>query len=440
MGWIVEQDRPELRPRRRFMLAFRHHEEGVGPHHRRQDPGALGTGESCLEATGAVGHDGPQEMLERRFQGDGLRRAYRCGPAEGEQVAGHGPDRGPRKQLKGHHGADRIAREADPRDTQHLPEPDRRARPHPQLPEIDRTAQRSHRLTQVVMLAHTDAGGRHQEVALGGALEVCTDAGGRIPRDAEGQWNAAGQSHQGVQRVTVGTGDLPTTEDGVALVHVDDLVAAAENADDRPAKDQRMGDRERGQDAELGGAQLRAELEDRGPPANVLAGVPDVDADIAVVPDGDDLPSEVGVLLAHDGVGAGRERRAGEDAGAFAGLQCPGRKGAGGDLLDDAEAHRPVRGGAPHVVAARGVAVHGRVGPGGKVEGADHGFRQDGPEGVVEWNTQGRLPGDGGQDTEGGLARGERAHGPMIRAPSHPMLARNWSHIVSRKRRTRQSA
>ena len=94
-----------------------------------------------------------------------------------------------------------------------------------------------------------------------------------------------------------------------------------------------------------------------------------------------------------------------------------------GMLLDDAEPHRPLRGRAAHIVGARGVSVHRRIGPGGKIEGAHQRLGEHRAERVVEGNAERWLPRDRGQDAEGGLPRGEGAHGPTTRAPSHPRLA-----------------
>ena len=89
-----------------------------------------------------------------------------------------------------------------------------------------------------------------------------------------------------------------------------------------------------------------------------------------------------------------------------------GREAAGRQVLHHAEPDGPLRGRAPHVLAAGGVAVHRGVGPGGDVEGADDVFGEDRVERVVERHAERRLPPHLLEDAARGLGRGERrGHG-----------------------------
>ena len=63
-----------------------------------------------------------------------------------------------------------------------------------------------------------------------------------------------------------------------------------------------------------------------------------------------------GVLLDHDGVGAGRDHAAGEDARGLAGMHLALERMTGCDLARDLERHRH----ACHVRGAHRIAVHGR--------------------------------------------------------------------------------
>ena len=62
-----------------------------------------------------------------------------------------------------------------------------------------------------------------------------------------------------------------------------------------------------------------------------------------------------GVLLDHDGVGAGRDDAAGEDARGLAGAHLALERMAGRDLARDLERHRHAR----HIGGAHRIAVHG---------------------------------------------------------------------------------
>src|SRR5207237_4582769 len=87
----------------------------------------------------------------------------------------------------------------------------------------------------------------------------------------------------------------------------------------------------------------------------------------------------LGVLLAHHRVGAGRERSTCEDPGRLTRPDRPRGELPGGDALDHRE-HDLTLGARPrHVAAASGVAVHGRIVPGGEVDRASyvHGEHHD---------------------------------------------------------------
>jgi hypothetical protein len=197
----------------------------------------------------------------------------------------------------------------------------------------------------------------------------------------------------------------------LGTVDVHDLVAAAENRHPRAAVDQWLSHGERGEHPERRRAQCHSLRKHRGAAPDILAHAPEVDADVAVAHDRHRLGTLVGVLLPHHGVGAVGQRRAGEDPGALAWPEPARRKRARGELLDHTEPHRPLGRRAADVVAARRVAVHGRVGPGGDVDRAHDVLGEHAVERVVERDPQGGLAAHVVEDAARGLGgREQRAH------------------------------
>ena len=91
---------------------------------------------------------------------------------------------------------------------------------------------------------------------------------------------------------------------------------------------------------------------------DVVAGRPDVLAQLGCLVDPDLGGAAVGPLVGDDRVGARRDRGAGHDLGRRAGLERAQGGLAGADLADDRQRHRLVGGGARDVGQADGVPVH----------------------------------------------------------------------------------
>ena len=140
------------------------------------------------------------------------------------------------------------------------------------------------------MLAHTYAGGGDQQVALAGGREVMPQALPASPRNAEVDRMPTGQADQRGQGMGIRACDLPPGEDLVGLIHVHDLIAASQDRHPRPAIHQGVGDRERGEHAEFGGAKLGTMGKGQVALAEVFARLPPVDTDIAILCNRHDRP------------------------------------------------------------------------------------------------------------------------------------------------------
>ena len=125
----------------------------------------------------------------------------------------------------------------------------------------------------------------------------------------------------------------------VGAVQVDDLVARSHEGDARRVVHQRRRVGDRCQDAELSRAKRRAGAEHDGIFADVLSAIPHVLACITSSDHGDVPARRVGfgILLANDGIGASRQRCAGEDARHLSGADRLRGEAASGDRLDDLE-------------------------------------------------------------------------------------------------------
>ena len=204
--------------------------------HGREDAGSLRAGEPRLRALGPSRHDPAKEMLELGLEADRLGHPDRHGPAEGEPMAHHPPDRRPDEQLEGDHRADRVARA----DRSRASAPAARIRPvrraafaasrtassAPSSSRTERTKSCSPTLMPAVVTSRSQSRAR---------VEVCAQVFGRIAGDAEVHRLATGLSHQRDERVSVAARDLPAAENLLRLVDVHDLVAAAEDGHPGPS-------------------------------------------------------------------------------------------------------------------------------------------------------------------------------------------------------------
>ena len=136
----------------------------------------------------------------------------------------------------------------------------------------------------------------------------------------------------------------------------DDLVAGRQDADARPAVDEKPGPVHRRQEADV----TRCETPPGAQQHLAFGEIEPLAADIAAARRAFEHPDPVavalGVLLDYDRVGAGRQRRPGEDARGLAGADLPAEPGPGRHLGDDAQLDRDF----DQILGAHGVAVHRR--------------------------------------------------------------------------------
>src|SRR6266545_1774317 len=221
---------------------------------------------------------------------------------------------------------------------------------------------------------------------------------------------------------------------------LDDLIARSHERDPRPAMHQRRIVCNRGQHAELRRTEDRAGGQHDRALANVLATAPDVLLRVARVADRDsphppgplsvpERGSFIRILLTDHGVGALRERRAGEDTGRLRLTNRLARKLAGGDGLDDGE----VGLGLLEVRTAYRIAIHRGVVPGWQIDRTRNVFGENCVERLAQRPARGRKGPDVREDYPGGLCR---RHGGSIFARSHARLAIVTSQAVSLNRKT----
>ena len=130
-----------------------------------------------------------------------------------------------------------------------------------------------------------------------------------------------------MQRVRIGSRDLAAGENLVAAIEIDDFIARAEERDLGSRMHERLGAGDRRQDAQLSGAQRRARRQYCFAPSDVLAAAPDVASRFRRHGDFNPFSRErLGVFLSHHGVGALRQRCAGEYPRRFAGRDRLGRE------------------------------------------------------------------------------------------------------------------
>ena len=218
------------------------------------------------------------------------------------------------------------------------------------------------------------------------------------------------------------------------MVEVDDFVARRQNGDPGRPVHQGLAVRDRGEHAELRGPQGGAGGEHRVALVEVFALVPHVAPRLRRRDDGHPvLAVGLGVLLAHDGISAGRQRSPREDPGRLAGPQRFGGEATRRDRLDDVQLGA---GAAGDVRAAHRVAVHRGVVPGRQVHRAGDVFGQDQVERVAQGTALGRQRPQVLEDEPCRLRGGEHRQGGRIRARSQAMFASVTSQAVSLKRNT----
>ena len=186
-----------------------------------------------------------------------------------------------------------------------------------------------------------------------------------------------------------------------------DLVAGGHHRHAQAAAHAHLGDAERGDQAELGGAAALARGDRHPALGEVLAGVAQVLA--FLLPGGDEhaLVLAAGHLLHDDGVGALRDGRAGHDAHGLAGADHAGEGAAGQGGADHRER---ALAGAGEVGRAHGVAVHRGVVVRGHVARRDHVLGEHAAErGAHRHALAARDRGEGAEDRRACGVDGEEA-------------------------------
>jgi hypothetical protein len=217
--------------------------------------------------------------------------------------------------------------------------------------------------------ARTDAHarGRDQQIAAGGPGERVAQRLPPVGHEAQLAGHTAGPLDHGADGVGVGRRDLAAGDNLVTAIEVDDFVARGEDPDHRRPVHRHGLVRDRGEHADLGGAERGAGGQHRLAGADVFTLGADVLPRVARVADRDSVARRIGVFLADHAVGAGRDGRTGEEAGRLAGPEYAAGLCAGHDAVD-----QPQGGAGARVGAAAGVAVHGRVVPRWQIDRAGH--------------------------------------------------------------------
>ena len=281
----------------------------------------------------------------------------------------------PRHQEEGHHHRRRIAGQAEEQGAANPADAHRLARLDGQPPVIEAAAGRRHRRAQMILLAHRHAaGGDEGVVGCGGGGQGFGDDVRPVGQNAEIVDGAAHLPEQAEQGVTVA---VVEAAGGQGLSGVAQLVASGEHRHPRPPPHHQPRGSRRRRQSEFRRPQAPTRRQRHRSGGEIVTGPPDVGAEGDPRRQGDHAVAGAAVLLHHHGVGPGRHRRAGEDAGGMTARQRSAQGMAGGDP----RRHR--QGGLAiglEVGKGHGVAVHRRVVPGGDVERGPHRFGQHAAE------------------------------------------------------------
>ena len=176
---------------------------------------------------------------------------------------------------------------------------------------------------------------------------------------------------------------------------------------------------DRGNHAELRGAQRGAALQHRDPGLDVIAGMPHV------VPFGDLRPNlhpavkRAGVLHSHDRVGSIGDHGARGDRNRLTISDRPGGGPAGAGLVDDEQARRLFCGGSPDVPGPDGKSVHGGIVEAGHLVCAFDVNSKDAAKCLAEWHDA-PAPGNRRARARGAVHRQSRSVCP--RSPASARL------------------
>ncbi len=203
------------------------------------------------------------------------------------------------------------------------------------------------------MIPGRGAAAGDQDVGAAGAVGRRGDGAHLIDGDAKVDGFRAPAGDRGGQRESVGADDLIRAGDGARR---DELIAGGKDGDSGPAEHGDFTVAGRGQEAEVAGGQHLSLGDERLALAEVQARAPDEPALGSRLADEDLAILLLGVLLQGDDVGPVRNRGAGEDAHAGAGLHRPWEVGARPGLSDLPQAQRKLA----DVLGPQRIAVHGR--------------------------------------------------------------------------------
>ncbi len=209
------------------------------------------------------------------------------------------------------------------------------------------------RAAHQVVVADRGAAGGHQQVRAARAFGHRRQRFAVVGDDAERQRLAAAGGDEGGERQAVGADDL-ARRDRLARHH--HLVAGGEDGDARPARHAQPRPVHRCRQADVAGGEAAALGEAELAGGEVEPGRAHIGAGRGALAHGDRGAGGVDILLDDDGVGAGRQRGAGEDANRLARADPAVEAASGGNLADD----REPRQNRYNIGAAHGVAIHRR--------------------------------------------------------------------------------
>jgi hypothetical protein len=311
--------------------------------------------------------------------------------------------------MKGEHGGDGIAGEAEEMRATDAARGEGTPRLHRHLPEVDAARLLEHRLDEIVV-AHRDApGGQDHVGVLGGAEEADVELVELVRHDAVVHRLRARRLHQAAQGEAIGVEDLPGFADGPRL---GDLVARREDGHARPLPHEELGETERGGHPDLLRAEHAPRRQHDGAGPDILATEPDIRSrrhrphDHPVAPPLD-------VLLEIHGIRPGRHGCARHDAKRLIPPGGPREDRSRGELARHDELACACGG---NVRARHRVAIDGRIGGGRHIRLGANVFGEDTAEGGGERQELRRGDGDDAiQDMR--LSVPHRDHARIIAPP-----------------------
>ncbi|CAM2158131.1 hypothetical protein PT2222_40130 [Paraburkholderia tropica] len=362
----------------------REHDEAVGFAHRAERAGALrASGRDAPLAARVAFGDAALEfgaacaLFDRRFaargnQRHGLRRRAR-----------HGDQGGAHDLVEADHGRDRVAGQAEQqrRSTRaRMPagpdaaERQRAARAHGEAPERD-VAERLQLGAREIGFADRDAArGEHDVGARGGLFERGGERVGLVAHHAEIDGLDIQAAQHRAERVAVAVVDAAGVE---RLAGRAQFVAGRKEGHAQASLHLDFDETQRGQQADVGGAELAARAQRHAATREVFAPAAAVRAGRAGARAEADRRGFAGLverhaLLRHDGVAAGGHRRAGHDAHARAARHVAEVGMPRERLAGDRQRERAVLCGLRERRAVERVTVHRRVVVRGHVDRRDH--------------------------------------------------------------------